>query len=444
MKPEDKKTISHTKSVCPQCLTILKAQVIEQDGKVYLEKECPRHGCFKVNISNCSWYYRGLKEFHSAVMDRFLPQHRFGINLTAACDMNCPICYFTEAEGLGEITIAEIEQLARRKKNAEIIIYGMEPTCRNDLPEVIQRVKKYRKQVSLYTNGLRLKDKAYLNKLKQAGLDRILFQFDGFRRESYHCLRGGDWLEDKLAALENIREENIPVELCAVIAKDVNEDQINKILEYAVGNPFIQGISYIEYIRLRRDKDYIAESDRMLPDDLITEVEKQSKARISRRDLFCFQKLLFTYMSLVKKRVCLQSNTYWLVRKNRSYLTAADFIDLAKAEKVVDRYKLIYRKRSKIFARAYLLLSLGALFLFSKSWQLLWEWLRAGGRFSKNRRFLSVKYSRCCDPFNFDYQIVSHCGMGAVWKMKPDKIYVKNQFAISVYYKLWKKLAAIN
>ena len=40
--------IKKTKSLCPTCLKPLEAEVFEEDGKVWIKKECPDHGEFKV------------------------------------------------------------------------------------------------------------------------------------------------------------------------------------------------------------------------------------------------------------------------------------------------------------------------------------------------------------------------------------------------------------
>jgi hypothetical protein len=36
--------IKSTKSICPECLIVLDATIFEEDGKVFIKKECPEHG----------------------------------------------------------------------------------------------------------------------------------------------------------------------------------------------------------------------------------------------------------------------------------------------------------------------------------------------------------------------------------------------------------------
>ena len=39
--------IKNTKTICPECLKVLDATIFEDDGKVYIKKECPEHGFFQ-------------------------------------------------------------------------------------------------------------------------------------------------------------------------------------------------------------------------------------------------------------------------------------------------------------------------------------------------------------------------------------------------------------
>ena len=41
-----------TRSICPECKTVIDAQVIIRDNKVYMRKRCPEHGWFEGIISS--------------------------------------------------------------------------------------------------------------------------------------------------------------------------------------------------------------------------------------------------------------------------------------------------------------------------------------------------------------------------------------------------------
>ncbi|MBK5133116.1 radical SAM protein, partial [Candidatus Bathyarchaeota archaeon] len=41
------KNIKTTQSICPECLRTLDATIFEKDNKVYIKKQCPKHGSFQ-------------------------------------------------------------------------------------------------------------------------------------------------------------------------------------------------------------------------------------------------------------------------------------------------------------------------------------------------------------------------------------------------------------
>ena len=106
--------LSHTESVCPECLArIPAARVMYGGGDVYLEKDCPDHGHFKTII------WRGLPAFTSWVKPKIptYPKNPFTevkrgcpydcglcaehkqqsccvlLEVTQRCDLHCPVCF---------------------------------------------------------------------------------------------------------------------------------------------------------------------------------------------------------------------------------------------------------------------------------------------------------------------------------------------------------------
>ncbi|MEM3442550.1 MAG: radical SAM protein, partial [Candidatus Bathyarchaeia archaeon] len=54
--------IKETKSLCPECLKVLDAKIFEENGKVFIKKECPSHGPFQeVYWSSYEQYLRAEK-----------------------------------------------------------------------------------------------------------------------------------------------------------------------------------------------------------------------------------------------------------------------------------------------------------------------------------------------------------------------------------------------
>lgn len=50
-----------TRSICPTCRTVIDAQILLRDGKVYMRKRCPDHGWFEGLIySDAALYVNSL------------------------------------------------------------------------------------------------------------------------------------------------------------------------------------------------------------------------------------------------------------------------------------------------------------------------------------------------------------------------------------------------
>jgi hypothetical protein len=75
-----------------------------------------------------------------------------------------------------------------------------------------------------------------LEKLKNCGLDKICLSFDGFKNETYEFLRGGRYAKIKMKIIENLKKIKMPTVLFAVIAHNINEDEIPHLIKFACEN----------------------------------------------------------------------------------------------------------------------------------------------------------------------------------------------------------------
>ncbi|MGI9430099.1 MAG: radical SAM protein, partial [Bythopirellula sp.] len=91
-----------TQSLCPECLTLVPAKIVERDNRVYFRKRCPTHGPREDFVcSDARWFDR---------TDYSLPGKvpvSFGVEPQRGCPYDCGLC--TEHEqhtciGLLEIT----------------------------------------------------------------------------------------------------------------------------------------------------------------------------------------------------------------------------------------------------------------------------------------------------------------------------------------------------
>jgi 7,8-dihydro-6-hydroxymethylpterin dimethyltransferase len=284
--------LSTTESVCPVCLRRINAERTAEGDDVYLRKTCPDHGSFRTIL------WRGLASWHA--WGRFIrraarppqctspishgcpfdcglcPDHRqhtccVVVEVTARCNLTCPICFADAAPvraqdpTLDEI-IARCRALLASGGPFNVQLSGGEPTIRNDLPQMVERIRSMGFPfVQLNTNGIRLaKDHRYACSLREAGLDCVFLQFDGTTAGTYSAIRGRDLLDIKLAALRHCGEAHLGVVLVPTLVPGVNTNQIGDILRLAISSTpavravHFQPVSYFgRYPRPPRDSDRI-------------------------------------------------------------------------------------------------------------------------------------------------------------------------------------------
>ncbi|UCD39625.1 MAG: radical SAM protein, partial [Candidatus Bathyarchaeota archaeon] len=279
-KDRDSHFIKHTRSLCPECLEKLDADLIEKDGKVILAKDCPKHGHFE----DTYWSdYKMFKRFEmyeqvgkgiqnprtktekGCPQDCGLcPNHKSHtvlaiIDVTNACNLQCSIC-FAYAGKIGYLyqpDLRTIEGIIDNLRNnlpvppPALQLSGGEPTIRPDLIEIVKIAKKKGfRHVEINTNGVRLADEKdgvnYIRELQKAGVDTYYLSFDGVTPEPYigrapsHLdaegkMKHAKWLfEAKLKFIENCRKAgHRSVVLVPVIVRGMNDHQLGGIINFA-------------------------------------------------------------------------------------------------------------------------------------------------------------------------------------------------------------------
>src|SRR4029078_4903901 len=108
-----------TQSLCPECLALVPAKIIERDGRVYFRKRCPEHGLREDFVCSDVTQYDRM-EFSlpgrvprnlGVTPDKGCPydcglcteheQHTcIGlVELTESCNLKCPMCYSASGPG---------------------------------------------------------------------------------------------------------------------------------------------------------------------------------------------------------------------------------------------------------------------------------------------------------------------------------------------------------
>ncbi len=258
-----------TKSLCPECASIIDANIVERDGKVMMEKTCPEHGYFEdVYFSDVDLYLRMEEYAHdgTGVDNPYYPEatecptdcglcqmHKShtvlaNVDLTNRCNLRCPVC-FANANASGfivEPTFDEVvEMLAVLRRNSpvptpSVQFAGGEPTVYPYFLEAVQAAKELGfAQIQVATNGvLMAQEEGFTQSMVTAGVNTIYLQFDGFDDEMYKEVRGRPMVDIKRRAVESVKEAQPNMSICLVptLINTVNDDIVGDIVRYAIDN----------------------------------------------------------------------------------------------------------------------------------------------------------------------------------------------------------------
>lgn len=310
-KNRDYQFIESTISLCPECLTRIDAKIILKDNKIYVLKNCVKHGEYEEILEENAEYYLGrmlynkpgsISKIQTVRKDNcpfdcgLCPEHEqhtcIGlIEVTNDCDLKCPVCYARSGNGI-PLTMKKIEKmldlyLDSEYGNAEILqISGGEPTTHPDIIEIIKLARKKKvKYVMLNTNGLRLaEDEEFVKELSQfVGGFEVYLQFDGFNEETYKHLRGRPLLAVKQKAIANLEKYKIPITLVATIERGINDKEIGKIIEFGINSKYVRGVNFQPVAFFGR-LNGVNRKNRITITGIVENIDKQTKGTIKRTD----------------------------------------------------------------------------------------------------------------------------------------------------------------
>jgi radical SAM protein with 4Fe4S-binding SPASM domain len=125
---------------------------------------------------------------------------RMDLALTFRCQNNCVHCYAGGPHETNELTTEEWKEVIDRLQRIGVFIVtftGGEPTLREDLPELLLYAQNKGIVTGLITNGRRLKDKNYVDKLEKSGLDFVQVTLESHDPKIHDLMTAseGSWKE---------------------------------------------------------------------------------------------------------------------------------------------------------------------------------------------------------------------------------------------------------
>ena len=272
--PEE--VIRKTRGVCHTCSQIVPAQVVRNGQIASLEKHCPDHGVSVQILSRAADYWADLDRFYFKVNEESYDQRDFIVRMTERCNLDCPICLAkANTEDTPDLDLDGLEKLLSERRGIKVDLMAAEPTLREDLEDWIRKVKATGNIAALHTNGLKLADRAYAERIKASGVDEVFVQFDGFDEEAHMVLRGRPLVKARMAAMKNLRDLGIATSLIVVIARGLNEAEVGKTFRFAlepenahIREVFFLGLRVLGSARdaLRREDDSLFNMA-MMPDE---------------------------------------------------------------------------------------------------------------------------------------------------------------------------------
>jgi uncharacterized radical SAM superfamily Fe-S cluster-containing enzyme len=310
------KELEKIQSVCPTCyqegeIKKIDAKVIEDDGKVYISKDCNKHGSFKdIYFSDADLYKKWMKytvtgsiapDVKIKIFDEpaLYDEHKSqsvltNLLVTNRCDLRCNYC-FMNAGASGRVYEPTMDQLrdlmiqARNERpmgSKALQITGGEPTIREDLLDIVALAKELGfTHVQVNTNGLKLADNPkYCKQLKEGMVNTIYMSFDGVTKET------NPWIEQNKKAIDNLRKANLKVVLVPCLIGDKNLHETGKIVKFALDNmDIIRGVNFqpVSFCgRITKLSDEKRAKQRVDYVMMMESIEKEFDGQISRNDFY--------------------------------------------------------------------------------------------------------------------------------------------------------------
>ena len=297
-----------TTSVCSTCLHPVEAKIVFKDDKVYMDKWCGAHGTERVLVSDDVAYYRLCREVfvkHPEMPQQFNTKMDYGcpydcglcpdhmqhsclsvVEITDNCNLNCPVCYaesgtHRERHRPLEEVIRMLDAVVANEGEADVMqLSGGEPTLHPQFWAILDAAKaRPIKHVMVNTNGIVLaQDKDFVKRLAgyAPGVE-VYLQFDSLRAEVHRELRGADLTRIRRQALDNLNEAGLSTTLVVTLKKGLNDGEIGDIIDFALQQPCVRGVTLQPIQDAGRVEDYDPRLHRLTVSEIRRRIAEQSR-----------------------------------------------------------------------------------------------------------------------------------------------------------------------
>jgi uncharacterized radical SAM superfamily Fe-S cluster-containing enzyme len=316
MNFRDYQFLGTTQSLCPTCLAVVPAKIINRGGRVYFRKRCEVHGMREDFVcGDASWFDRHVGSAPGKVPLEMAIEPNRGcpydcglcteheqhtclglLEITANCNLECPMCFASSAPGLKHLSyddcLRAIDHLVAAEGQPELLqLSGGEPTIHPRFLDILDYAcGQPIDMVMINTNGVRLaRDRKFLERVAEyRKRAEVYLQFDGFDDGIYQSLRGEPLLETKLECIEACGELGVNVTLVATLQVGVNfrndDPWLAHLLDFAAERPWITGVSFQPACYTGRH--FLPEEleDRVTFPDIIHAIDRETAGRWAESD----------------------------------------------------------------------------------------------------------------------------------------------------------------
>ena len=178
------------------------------------------------------------------------------ISLTDRCNLRCGYCMpaegvpFESKQGLLPVEgILDVAGVAHELGVRHFKLTGGEPTLRSELVEIVEGLRTLPDvELSLTSNGIHLP--RLVDRLAEAGLDRVTVSLDSLREDRYRSLTGGGRIDLAWRGIDAVADRLGHPKLNVVVIRGVNDDEVVDFARLAAERDC--SVRFIEFMPLGR------------------------------------------------------------------------------------------------------------------------------------------------------------------------------------------------
>jgi cyclic pyranopterin phosphate synthase len=166
------------------------------------------------------------------------------VSVTDRCDLRCFYCMSEDMTFLPKADLLTLEELDRlcsafiAKGVRKLRLTGGEPLVRRNVMSLVRSLSRHLKtgalnELTLTTNGTQLA--RFAGELRDCGVRRINVSMDTLDAAKFRAITRWGELDKVLAGIEAARSAGLAVKINAVALKNLNEEEIPALMEWAHG-----------------------------------------------------------------------------------------------------------------------------------------------------------------------------------------------------------------